>query len=268
MAPLRILVVDDEPYARLRLVQLLQELDGAPGLPPLQLVGEAADAEAALARLDAAAAAAAAGNDGGCDLLLLDINLPGPDGLKLADALRRRPQPPAVVFVTAHAEHALRAFEVDAADYLTKPVRRDRLAAALDRVAQRRVPSRPALASAGSAAVLVVNHRGRVLRLPLDELLWLKAEAKLVQVATRQGQWSLDESLAELEPRLGPGFLRVHRNAIVALAAARALERSAPGDEGEGDGAEAWQLRLADGSRLAVSRRQLAAVKAALAASG
>lgn len=265
-SPLRIAIVDDEPLARLRLQQVLGELRQWPGLPPLQLVGQVGDAESVLALLD----------DPGCDLLLLDIALPGRDGLRLAEALRRRPDPPQVVFVSAHAEHALRAFEVDATDYLTKPVRRDRLAAALDRAAQRRaaqpVVAPPAGADPALAGVLVVTDRARVLRLPLSEVWCLRADHKLVRVSSARGEWLIDESLAELEPKLGEGFLRVHRNAIVARHAVRALERGAgSGGEGEGaDGADAegWQLRLVDGQRLAVSRRQLSAVREALAAEG
>jgi two-component system response regulator AlgR len=256
-APLRVLVVDDEPLARLRLRGLVE----ANPAPPARVVGEAADAAQAQALLAATA----------CDLVLLDIAMPGVSGLQLADALRRAPpapgqaQPPLVVFVTAHASHALRAFEVDAADYITKPVRRERLQAALWRVAQRRAALAPEAAAAAAAGpVLVVSDRGRVLRVPQAEVVSLKAEQKYVTLRTRQGQWLLDEPLAELAQRLGDGFLRVHRNALVARSAVRALER-APVD-GTTDGDEAWVVRLVDGEVLAVSRRQLAAVREALAA--
>jgi two-component system response regulator AlgR len=262
-APLRVLLVDDEPLARLRLRGLV---DANPA-PPARVVGEAADAPQALALL--------AGTP--CDLVLLDIRMPGPSGLQLADALRRTPpapgqaQPPLVVFVTAHGSHALRAFELDAADYITKPVRRERLQAALWRVAQRRAVPAPvpdaAAAPAEPGPVLVVSDRGRVLRVPLSEVVCLKAEQKYVTLRTAQGQWLLDEPLADLAQRLGDGFLRVHRNALVARSAVRALERApldAAADGGAAD--EAWVVRLANGEALAVSRRQLPAVREALAA--
>ena len=129
MAPLKIVLVDDESLARMRLRSMLQECAD----PPSDVIGEAGDAAEALALLQ----------ERPCDLLLLDIGLPGLDGMQLAARLRRLARPPSVVFVTAHAEHALRAFELDAADYLTKPVSRERLRSALQRVAQRRrVPRR------------------------------------------------------------------------------------------------------------------------------
>lgn len=273
LPPLRVLVVDDEPLARLRLATLLQQLaaEAAAALPLAgpapavgQVVAEAGDADQALARLA----------DTPCDLVLLDIALPGRDGLRTASALRALVPAPQVVFVTAHAEHALAAFDLDATDYLTKPVRRDRLQAALNRVARRLRPAAPGPGSEGEAAtplladreVLSFSVRGRVQRVPLATLLSLKAEQKSVRLTGTEGQWLLDESLAELEPRLGPAFVRVHRNAIVARAAVRALERvtDALPSAADADAGENWVVRLSDGQLLAVSRRQLAAVREAL----
>ncbi|MDH4390554.1 MAG: LytTR family DNA-binding domain-containing protein [Aquabacterium sp.] len=255
--PLRVLIVDDEPLARLRLRGLV---DANP-LPAAQVVGEAGDAPQALALLARTP----------CDLVLLDIVMPGGSGLRLADVLRRaaagpgQGRPPMVVFVTAHAEHALRAFEVDAADYITKPVRRERLQAALLRVAQRLASS--AATDAPQVPVLVVSDRGRVLRVPLPELLYLKAELKYVTLCSLHGQWLLDEPLADLAQRLGDGFLRVHRNALVARRAVRALERAPVPVAGQ-EADEGWVVRLVNGEALAVSRRQLPAVREALAEPG
>ena len=174
---------------------------------------------------------------------------------------------PSVVFVTAHAEHALRAFELDAADYLTKPVSRERLRAAMQRVAQRRRAAEPAAEPpAEEGRVLVVHDRGRVLRVPLAEVLYLKAELKYVTLRTAAHSHVLDDALADLEQRLGEGFLRVHRNALVARSAVRALQRrrGSGGDEGHADH---WAVQIAPtGEWLAVSRRQLAAVREALSA--
>ena len=257
-AALTVLIVDDEPLARLRLRSLVE----ACSEPRAVVVGEAGTVNEALRQLDATP----------CDLVLLDIVMPGGNGLKLADDIRRRSSVPWVVFVSAHSEHALRAFEVDAADYLTKPVRRERLQAALLRVAQRRAQTPPA-ASAGP--VIVVSDRGRVLRVPVAELLYLKAEQKYVTLCSSRGNWLLDDALADLEQRLGEGFLRVHRNAVVAVAAVRALARRGaagthrPTDAGSmgqpsAETDDAWQVQLVNGDWLAVSRRHLPAVRAVL----
>jgi len=188
-AALRVLLVDDEPLARLRLRTLL----GAQTAVPTEVVGEAGDTEAALALLQQVAPV---------DLLLVDIRMPGRDGLRLARVLRTLAQPPAVVFVTAHAEHALTAFELEALDYLTKPVRSERLLAALQRAWARQRPADSANAPLTDGPVLVVADRGRVLRLPLAEVLYLKAELKYVTLRTAGSSHLLDESLSELEQRL------------------------------------------------------------------
>jgi two-component system response regulator AlgR len=260
--PLRVLIVDDEPLARLRLRSLVDQLGeplgsqptdaGAPA--PARVVGEAADADAALAFVRTQP----------CDVVLLDIRMPGRDGLRLASALKTLAVRPAVVFVTAHADHALRAFELDAVDYLTKPVRRERLAEALARVRQRRaLTGGAAAAAADGPTTLVVSERGRVLQLPLAEVLVLKAGQKYVTLRTADRSYVLDESLTELEQRLGPGFIRIHRNAVVARQAIRALElRDLGDDEPAGEG---WAVRVAPLDEwLAVSRRQVVAVRLAL----
>ena len=258
---LRVLLVDDEELARLRLRGLVHDCVA----PAAKVVGEAANVMQALAWLAVNA----------CDVLLLDVQMPGRDGTQLAAELRQRPDGPAVVFVTAHAEHALRAFDLDAVDYLTKPVKRERLQAALQRVAQRlaaRPASATASASAAEAPVIVVNDRGRILRVPLAEVLYLKAELKYVTMRTAAHTHVLDEALSDLEQRLGERFLRVHRNALVARSAVRALERRAVAGEGNEEGAEAgegWAVCIAPVDEwLAVSRRQVVAVREALVAAG
>ncbi|CAD5372361.1 Positive alginate biosynthesis regulatory protein [Rubrivivax sp. A210] len=248
---MNILIVDDEELARLRLRTLVA------GLPELnaRVVGEAADADQALALLRAEAV----------DVVLLDIHMPGRDGLRLAAELRALPQRPAVIFVTAHAEHALQAFELAALDYLTKPVRRERLLAALQRVPRPIAAAASAAVPVVEAPVLVVSDRGRVLRLPLSELLLLRAEQKYVTLRTATQSHLLDDSLADLEQRLGDAVIRIHRSTLVARHAVRALElRSGGEDDGSGDG---WAVRLAGVDEwLPVSRRQVAAVRAALEA--
>jgi two-component system response regulator AlgR len=261
---LRVLLVDDEPLARQRLTLLVNE-SGASGGPLARVVAEAGDAAQALAWLGQHEA----------DVVLLDVQMPGLDGMALAAKLAALPRPPAVVFVTAHAQHAVKAFELEATDYLTKPVRRERLKAALERVARRREsgpsaePSAPMSSSPSPSAAaepaLVVTERGRLERVPLSRVLYLKAELKYVTLRTAERTYLLDETLTELEERLGARFLRIHRNAIVARAAMKSLERRVT----EEDGAEGWAVCVgATGEWLAVSRRQAAAVREAMASDG
>lgn len=254
-AALRVLLVDDEELARLRLRSLVGEC----AQPRAQVVGEAANATQALVWLQSQA----------CDLMLLDIHMPGRDGMQLAAELRQLATPPAVVFVTAHAEHALKAFELEAVDYLTKPVRRERLHAALQRVAQR-LAVVPAVAPGAedSEPVVVVSDRGRVVRVPVSEVLYLKAELKYVTLRTAQHTYVLDDALSDLEIRLGERFIRVHRNALVAKRAVRALERRVIAGSDD-EGGESWAVRVAPVDEwLAVSRRQATAVREALVAAG
>ncbi|MBO9686446.1 LytR/AlgR family response regulator transcription factor [Roseateles chitosanitabidus] len=263
--PLRVLIVDDEPLARLRLRGLVEGNEE----PRAEVVAEAGSGEQALMWL----------KDHACDLVLLDVQMPGLDGLGLAQALRGRPFAPAVVFVTAHPQHALQAFELEALDYLTKPVRRERLQASLARAAQR-VGERAAIkardgqepaAADGTAQVINITERGRLLRVPLGEVLYFKAELKYLTLRTATQSHVMDGSLSDLEQRLGERFLRVHRNALVAKAAVRELERHVPTEgvaepDGDGSGELGWAVRIAHVNEwLAVSRRQVAAVREALA---
>lgn len=239
---INVLIVDDEPLARSRLRSLLSNCESA------VVAGEAGSAAQAMDLLGRKA----------FDLLLLDVQMPGADGLALAQALRESKNPPAIVFVTAHPEHAVAAFEVEAVDYLTKPVRLERLQAAIAKVARKA----HAPVEEAQPEVLLIQDRGRTERVPVPEVLYFKAELKYVTVRTASRNYILDASLAELEERHAALFLRVHRNALVARKAIRALEKHYDAEEGEG-----WAVRLNGiDELLAVSRRQLSAVREALAA--
>jgi two-component system response regulator AlgR len=242
---LQALIVDDEPLARARLRSLIASCD----TPAVLVAGEAGNAAQAMELIGRRL----------FDVVLLDIHMPGADGLALAQVLRTSARPPAVVFVTAHAEHAVAAFELEAVDYLTKPVRLERLQAALEKV--ERHAGKPA-AEAIAPEVLLIQDRGRTERVPIPEVLYFKAELKYVTVRTTTRSYILDASLSELEERHPTHFLRVHRNALVSRRAVRALEKHYDPEEGEG-----WAVRLNGiDELLAVSRRQLSAVREALAA--
>ncbi|HZY16712.1 MAG TPA: LytTR family DNA-binding domain-containing protein [Ramlibacter sp.] len=242
---LKMLLVDDEPLARSRMRTLLAECQS----PAAEAAAEAGNAAQAMEHLRRQS----------FDAVLLDVHMPGADGLALAQVLRTLPEPPVVVFVTAYAEHAVAAFELEAVDYLTKPVRLERLQAALARV------ERACQGRAGGPEpeqeVLVIQDRGRTERVPVMEVLYFKAELKYITVRTAARSYILDGSLSELEERHGAQFLRVHRNALVSRRAVRALEKHFDAEEGEG-----WAVRL-NGieESLSVSRRQLSAVRDALA---
>jgi len=187
---------------------------------------------------------------------LIDIHMPGADGLRLAQTLRALPVPPMVVFVTAYAEHAVQAFELEAVDYLTKPVRLERLQSALQKI-ERLTQHTRGLEPDLPQEVLIIQDRGRTERVPLSQVLYLKAELKYITVRTAGRSYLLEGSLSELEDKHASRFMRIHRNTLIARHAVRALEKHHDPDEGEG-----WAVRLNGiDDLLLVSRRQLAAVR-------
>ncbi len=243
---LKVLLVDDEPLARQRLRTLLADCT-APGAEVLAEAENGSQAITAIAQ-------------GGFDLVLLDVRMPGMDGVQLAHTLAHMANAPAVVFVTAHAEHAVEAFDVAAVDYLTKPVRLERLQQALQKV-ERLARTNQGLQPDLMPECLIIQDRGRTERVPLTEVLYLKAELKYVTVRTAARSYILDGSLNELEDKYAAQFMRIHRNALIARHAVRALEKHYDAEEGEG-----WAVRLNGiAELLAVSRRQLSAVRDAVA---
>ena len=248
---LHILIVDDEPLARARLRTLLGDCTHTELGPAITRITDAGHAGEALELLQHTE----------LDVVLHDNHMPGKDGIQLAKALRSMgQQAPAIVFVTAHAEHAVTAFELDVADYLTKPVRLARLQQALQKATRTAPPAPTPPVADSSGESLLIHDRGRTERVPIAEVLYLKAELKYVTVRTALRSYILDASLSELEARHAPLFMRVHRNALVARRAIRALEKHFDPEEGEG-----WAVRL-EGipELLIVSRRQTAAVRSAI----
>jgi len=252
---IRVFIADDEGPARERLKELLQDIAGD---VPTVLAGEAANGVEALERLPAS----------GAQVLLLDIRMPGMDGLELARHVTALDNAPAVVFVTAHDKHAVEAFDLNALDYLLKPVRAVRLAAALKKAINVGAPQRESLARAagGPREYLSVAERNRIVLVPVRDIVFLRAEQKYVTVRTKAREHLIEESLIALEREFTGSdlpfpFVRIHRNCLVARAAIRGFERTGGGDE------EAhWQVVL-DGltERLPVSRRQWPTVRELIA---
>jgi two-component system response regulator AlgR len=240
-APLKILVVDDEAPARRRLRELLEDCASA---LPLVVIGEADSGRQALDLLGGAPA----------DLVLSDIRMPDMDGIELARHLLKLPSPPVLIFTTAYHEHAIAAFEVHAIDYLMKPVRVQRLLAALHKVPRLRPLSDARLDRLPAAArrFLSVTERSRVVLVPIEEVIYLKAELKYITIRTAEREFLLEESLTKLEDEFGARFVRVHRNCLVAREAIRGFERHV---SAEGDAH--WEVLLRDvAEALPVSRRQ------------
>lgn len=258
----RLFIVDDEAPARLRLTTLLSDIAAECSHV---LVGEAANGHDALAGIAATRP----------DIVLLDVQMPGMTGVELAARLQQgAEQAPAVVFVTAYDEYALKAFDLHASDYLLKPVRAARLAEALRRIIAlrgqqallREVPAPAVCLQPQKRLHFSVQERDRLLLVSIADVLYLKAEQKYVTLRTRMRDFLIEESLVSIEEEMADTFVRVHRNALVARNAIIGVERAshAPDLEGEPEKtAEPWQVILRDVSdRLPISRRQWPIIKA------
>lgn len=240
----RILIADDEAPARARLRDLL---DDCRAEFPLVIVDEARNGREVLEIASREKV----------DVVLLDIRMPVVDGLEAARHLAAMAHPPGIVFTTAFDAYAIKAFEVNAIDYLLKPIRAERLLAAL-RKAVAAAPTREALAAAAGRPRrhLSVHERGRIHLVPVADVLYLRAELKYLTVRTAAREFLVEESLTRLEEEFGDAFVRVHRNCLVARAAIEGFERHAS----EAD--SGWSVVIrGTGERLAVSRRQQHVVK-------
>jgi two-component system response regulator AlgR len=239
---MKILIVDDEPLARERLRDLVERsgahvvLQAGNGIEALEVAG---------ARHP--------------DTVLLDIRMPGMDGLETASHLAKLEPAPALIFTTAYDEHALQAFEANAVDYLLKPVRAERLEQALERAVVLGHARLAALRAAdhGSRARthISLSARGRIELVPVADIVYLRADQKYVTVGWRGREGLLDESLKVLEEEFAGRFLRIHRNTLVASGRIEALERIA-------DGSYVIRLRDVSGT-FPVSRRHLAGARRA-----
>ena len=236
----RILIADDEAPARARLRDLL---DDCRETFPLAIVDEARNGREALEVI----------NREKVDIVLLDIRMPEIDGMETARHIAGMEQPPAIIFTTAFDAYAIKAFEVNAIDYLLKPIRLERLQTALGKTRAAPPVSREALEAAANQPRrhLSVHERGKIHLVSVADILYLRAELKYVTVRTAEREYLIEDALARLEQEYADKFVRVHRNCLIARAAVRGFERGAGDAEGQ------W-LALLDGcnEKIPVSRRQ------------
>lgn len=244
--PMTVFVVDDEPLARRRLLELL---DDCAAKIALEVVGEAGNGQEALDKLSTAPA----------EVVLLDIRMPQMDGLELALHLNKLEQPPVIIFTTAYDTYAIQAFERRAIDYLLKPIRLGRLFEAMTR-ARDAVPLRTEVLRElipEARSHLSAHERGKVILIPIEEVIYLRAELKYITVRTASHEHLIEESLTSLEKEYAGRFVRIHRSCLVARTAIAGFEKG--GEEGE----SGWQAKLHGlAERLPISRRQWSSVKA------
>src|SRR3954462_15037590 len=207
----RVLIVDDEAPARERLRSLLAELDLA------DVIGEAATGEQALQRTEELAP----------DVVLLDVRMPGIDGIEAARHMNLLEQPPAVIFTTAFDEYAMKAFDAQAVGYLLKPIRKEKLAAALTHASRL---TRPVLQKiAEKRSHIAVRYREGLRLIPLEEVQFFFAEQKYTTVKHLKGEDLIEDSLRSLEDEFGSAFVRVHRNALVSVRYLEGIDRDSDG---------------------------------------
>ncbi len=238
---MRVLIVDDEKLARDRLRELLSDIGGH------TVVGEAMTGAEAVAKT----------SELNPDVLLMDIRMPGMDGLEAAMHLMGMENPPSVIFTTAYDQHALDAFEVNAVDYLLKPIRKDRLANALTKAHKLTTRQLQEISHARKEPQvrthISVHLRGNIRLVPVPEIIYFLADSKYVVVRTTNEEHLIEDSLVNLEREFAERFLRIHRNALVATSYIKGIEKSPAGT---------WQVSLKGADKkLDVSRRHTASVR-------
>ncbi|MEM7017375.1 MAG: LytTR family DNA-binding domain-containing protein [Pseudomonadota bacterium] len=234
---MRILIADDEPLARLRMRALVEEIGGH------EIVGEASNGREVLDMNKAHQP----------HVVLLDIGMPGINGMEAAERLAEMDPRPIVIFTTAYEEYALEAFEKQAIDYLLKPVRKERLGLALDRASALVQETQSETSDEQTRTHIRATTQGRVRLIPVSEIYYFMAEQKYVTLRWAQGEVLLDETLTSLEKEFSGQFLRIHRNALVALSWINGLEK--------GDGGRNYIVFEEIDTRLEISRRHLPNVK-------
>jgi two-component system, LytTR family, response regulator AlgR len=239
---MEILLVDDEPLARQRLVRMIEKL------PDHHVIAEAENADQALTAI----------NDLDPDIVLLDVRMPGKDGLTLAHEISAMDCPPAIIFCTAFDQYALDAFGTSAIGYLLKPIKLEQLQEALNKAQKLNKVQRSIIQSPPESTQLLRSHisaktRRGIELIALDDIRYFVADHKYVTVFHTQGEHLLDETLKELEEEFGSYFIRIHRNALISVKHIEAIERNAEGQ---------YQVRLSNiTQRPIISRRHVGLVK-------
>ena len=232
---MRVLIVDDEPLARDRLVRLIDDIDG------FYTVGNAANGHEAVEKT----------NELHPDVVLMDVRMPGMDGLEAARHLSTLSEPPAVIFTTAFNDHALEAFEARAVGYLLKPIRLEKLALAMKNATRRtRAQQHDQTAQRTHLCTSIGNQ---VSLIPVDEVLFFRAEHKYVTLVHKHGESLIEEPLKQLEEEFGTRFVRIHRNALVSVAHISGMEKTQEGKQ--------RLVLLGSDIRLEISRRHLPDVR-------
>ena len=232
---MRVLIVDDEPLARDRLVRLVEDTDG------FYSVGEAGNGHEAVEKT----------SELHPDLVLMDVRMPGMDGLEAARHLSTLSEPPAVIFTTAYNDHALEAFEARAVGYLLKPIRQEKLEQAMKNATRR---TRAQQHEHGTTRTHLCTSIGnQVSLIPVDEVLFFRAEHKYVTLVHKGGESLIEEPLKQLEEEFGNRFIRIHRNALVSVAHIGGMEKTPEGKQ--------RLVLLGSNTRLEISRRHLPEVR-------
>ncbi|HHJ34700.1 MAG TPA: response regulator transcription factor [Gammaproteobacteria bacterium] len=213
---MNVLIVDDEQLARQRLRKMLSTNNG------YQIIGEAETGEDALRKTQAALP----------DVVLMDIRMPGMDGIEAASYINRMDKPPAIIFTTAYSDHALNAFETHAIDYLLKPIKQSRLEAALDAAKRMNKAQLSQLRNeeiGGARKKICVKSRGSLELIPIEEIIYFKADQKYVTLRTVDQEYLIEESLKTLEEEFLDQFIRIHRNALIAQQMLQGLTKNREG---------------------------------------
>jgi two-component system response regulator AlgR len=237
---MKVLIVDDEKPARDRLSRMVD------GLTAYDVVGDAGNGNEALQKTESL----------NPDIVLMDIRMPGMDGIQAARHLSRLSHPPAVIFTTAYADHALEAFETHAVDYLLKPVRKERLADALKAAAKpnraQSIQNDEVLSGIEERQHICARVRGSLVLVPVEDIYYFQADQKYVTVRHAEGEVLIEDPLKSLEKEFGERFCRIHRNALISL-------DKICGMQTENDGHQVMFRGIDD--TLEVSRRHLPGIR-------
>jgi len=240
---MKVLICDDEPLARERLKRFISDMDN------IEVIAEAENGAEAIEQV----------NQHDPDIVLLDVRMPGMDGIEAAHHLSGKDEPPAIIFCTAYDEYALEAFKVDAIDYLMKPVRSSGLEDALHKAARLNKSQIQSLNAAAESEqsrrrshISAKTHKGIEL-VPIQEVRYFRADQKYVSVRHTKGELLIDETLKSLENEFGQAFVRIHRNSLISVKHIDGMELDSPGH---------YQIRLKDiDDKLVVSRRHISALR-------